>query len=188
MPFVSLAKPGCQARPPNVPAEGEPVSPCDELNHSVLQLATWNIQGKPLELAVTALHGFQLDLQVVAFQEVGRAIASEEITTDGLTMLELGGLALLVAKPDGCFRHAALGLDADCFAAWGNGHVGHSHLCCAVSIPPFTKPLCIACVHLPHHGRPVDDFLAALASLELCLRPIARKGHPILVLGDLTHR
>ena len=145
MRFVSLAKPGCQARPPNVPAEGEPVSPCDELNHSVLQLATWNIQGKPLELAVTALHGFQLDLQVVAFQEVGRAIASEESTTDGITMLELDGLAVLVAKPGGYFRHVALGLDADCFAAWGNGHVGHSFLCCSVTLSRnrCVSPVCI---------------------------------------------
>ena len=139
-----------------------------------------------MELAVTALHDFQLDLHVVAFQEVGGAIARDESTTDGITMLELDGLAVLVAKPDGCFRPVALGLDADCFDAWGNGHVGHSHLCCTVRIPSFTQPTCIACVHLPHHGRPVDDFLAALASLELCLRPSARKGHPILVLGDLN--
>lgn len=180
---VSLGLPGYQARR-GPAAEGEPVSPRDELNSGLLQLGTWNIQGKPLELAVSALHDFGVDLHLVAFQEVG-SIRSDGHDSD-VALLEIDDLILLVAKPSGCCRHVALGLDADCLADWSNACVGHSHLSCAVRVWPFEKNLCVVSVHLPHQGRPLADFHAALSSLEDCLRPFVRKSHPIVVLGDLN--
>lgn len=93
---------------------------------------------------------------------------------------------MLIAKPSACFRHLALVLDSDCLADWCSGQVGHSHFSCAVQIPPFQKGVCLVTAHLPHQGRPLDDFLAALSSLEACLIPMVRKNHPIILLGDLN--
>ena len=39
---------------------------------------------------------------------------------------------------------------------------------------------------LPHSGRPMDDFMAALATLETDLSPFARRGHPLILLGDFN--
>lgn len=72
--LVSPGQPGYQARGLIAAAECEPVSPSDELNTSLLQFGTWNIQGKPLELALTALHDFRVDLHAIAFQEVGGSV------------------------------------------------------------------------------------------------------------------
>ena len=137
-----------------------------------------------MEFAVAALHDFTLDLHVVAFQEVGHVRDTSQAS--GITLCDFDGYTCLVAKPPGCFRHVAIGLDSDCLADWSNAHVGHSHLCCCVRTMPFVKPVCFVSIHLPHKGRPLDDFLAALSSLEACLRPFACRRYPIVVLGDLN--
>lgn len=59
-------------------------------------------------------------------------------------------------------------------------------MCAVVDLPPFASKVCLVTVHLPHSGRPLSDLLAALSSLEDCLKPFARTGHPIFLLGDLN--
>lgn len=135
-------------------------------------------------MALTALHDFRIDLHAIAFQEVGRV--SEDDPHLPIHVSECEGYVVLTAKPSAYFRHLALGLDIDCFADWCSGQVGHSLFSCAVQIPPFQKGVCLVTAHLPHQGRPLDDFLAALSSLEACLTPMVRKHHPIVVLGDLN--
>lgn len=52
-------------------AEGESVSPDDELKNSLLQFRAWNIQGKTVACANNTLGDFSMDLHALAFQEVG---------------------------------------------------------------------------------------------------------------------
>lgn len=141
-------------------AEGEPVSPDNELNNSLLELGTWNIQGKSFEHAITVLQDFSLDLHALALQEVGQ-VEHDDGQPTSIHVSELDGYVVLVAKPSGCFRHVALCLDADCLSDWCSGRVGRSHFSCTVPIPPFEKGVCLVSAHLPHQGRPLDDFLAA---------------------------
>ena len=144
-----------------------------------------DIQGKPLELAISALHDFNLDLHAVAFQEVGGV--RHDLSDHEISVKAIDGLALLVAKPAGCFRPVAFGLDTDCLADWCNSHaVGHSHLCCTVVVPPFAKRVCLVSVHLPHQGRSMDDFLAALSSWNCACGRFSGTSIPIIVLGDLN--
>ena len=72
---------------------------------------------------------FVVDLHVVALQEVGGV--REEDQGHGIIVSEVAGFVFLTARPWGCFRHVAVGLDADCVTDWCHSHVGHSHLCCS---------------------------------------------------------
>lgn len=55
-----------------------------------------------------------------------------------------------------------------------------------VTLSPSHPKLCLVSVHWPHNGQPLDDFMAALASLDDSLQPFARKNVPICLMGDLN--
>lgn len=99
------------------------MSPTVQLASDLFQLGAWNIQGKPLELAMSALHDFAVDLHVVGLQEVGGIREADQ--TPDVTVSEIDGFVFLIARPFGCFRHVAIGLDADCITEWCSCQVGH---------------------------------------------------------------
>ena len=82
----------------------------------MFQLGAWNIQGKPLESAMSVLHDFAVDLHVIGLQEVG-GVREEDCSHD-ICVSEAAGFVFLTARPSGCFRHVAIGLDADCATDW----------------------------------------------------------------------
>eukprot|EP00438_Fugacium_kawagutii_P029956 Skav226338 [mRNA] locus=scaffold3640:56391:60839:+ [translate_table: standard] len=169
-------------------AEGALEAPDDEfasaLSMELLQVGTWNVQGKPAATAIDVCHDFGLDFHVLALQEVG----GSNRQTPGVPfhMEECAGYMVLTACPVGCFRPLALALDSDCVSHWSSGTLGHSHALVVVSLPGFLEKVCVVCVHLPHSGRPHDDFLAALTSLEESLKPFVLRRSPICLLGDLN--
>eukprot|EP00438_Fugacium_kawagutii_P025508 Skav224845 [mRNA] locus=scaffold3408:398171:400237:+ [translate_table: standard] len=99
---------------------------------------------------------------------------------------DIEGYTVLTACPSGCFRPLAFALDADCVPHWCSGKVGHSHVQVLVTLPGFAAKVCVVCVHLPHSGRSHDDFVAALSSLEECVKPFALNRTPLCLLGDLN--
>ena len=180
--FVSPSPPGNQLGLDDTEGVAEP--PGDELKDGLFQLGAWNIQGKTVKSALATLSDFSVDLHVVAFQEVGGV--APDASASPVAVSEHEGYMVLTAQPAGCFRALSLAFDVDFVAHWCSVKIGHSHVLAVVDLAPFSLKVCMVTVHLPHSGRPMSDFHAALASLEACLTPFARKGHPIFLLGDLN--
>ena len=50
------------------------------------------------------------------------------------------------------------------------------------------NPLIVVVAHLPHRGRPFEDFQLACQELERDLQRFSQRGLPILLLGDLNEQ
>ena len=154
----------------------------------MLQLGAWNIQGKPATAAIDAFCDFGLDFHVLALQEMGREPAPGMACDNAppISTLEHRGYVVLRACPEGCFRSIGFVLDADCVTHWCSGSIGHSHVRVSARLPGIAEPVCLVSVHLPHQGRSVDEFIAALSSLQECLKPFVDQQRPLCLLGDLN--
>lgn len=71
---------------------------------------------------------------------------------------------------------------------WSAAKAGHSHLLVQVWLAFMDNPLIVVVAHLPHRGRPSEDFQLACQELERDLQRFSQRGLPILLLGDLNEQ
>lgn len=71
---------------------------------------------------------------------------------------------------------------------WSAAKAGHSHLLVQVWLAFMDNPLIVVVAHLPHRGRPFEDFQLACQELERDLQRFSQRGLPILLLGDLNEQ
>ena len=68
---------------------------------------------------------------------------------------------------------------------WGSAKIGYSHIILHASTPGTLGRLVI-CNHLPHSGRPFEDFRQGCESLYQGLSCAASRNTPILLCGDFN--
>ena len=157
-------------------------------NHSfnsyIVQLGTWNVQGKALDEVMSFLDAYRLDFMVAGFQEV----TATTLVGRRPEFIDFhdSGMRALLAKPTGCFRACGILLDLDYVSELGRVAVGHSHIRACVKLVGWTQPVCIVCAHLPHSGRPLHDLEDALQSMQEDLQYAVDRLMPLVLMGDLN--
>ena len=155
------------------------------LSHLV-QLSTWNVQGKPLNEVMDFLEASSLDFDVLCLQEV----TAPNLHDQSFQFLEYPALdvTVLLAKPPGCFRACALVLDSSHLRDVARIRVGHSHLCAVIPFAGWGQPVCVACARFPHSGRSLEELADALQAFEQDMEHMVgrRRPTPVLLLGDLN--
>ncbi len=156
---------------------------------TLFQYACWNIQGKRITQCIDTLLPSEIDIHILGLQEA--SIPDTDGTYDPQTSLQVSsheGYAILHAQPAGCFRRLALCLEEDSMTKWCASKTGYAHLLVQVQVwlSFLTAPLVVVVAHLPHTGRPFEDFEQACMDLQHDLRPYSMRRTPILLLGDMN--
>ena len=137
------------------------------LNSHLVQLGTWNVQGKALDEVMSFLDAYRLDFMVAGFQEV-TATTLVGCRPEFIDFHDSGMRALL-AKPTGCFRACGILLDLDYVSELGRVAVGHSHIRACVKLVGWTQPVCIVCVPICLTAvGPVGRFMIWKMHFSLC--------------------
>ena len=173
-----------QDRPPPLHAVGaDAQSPPSTL----FQYACWNIQAKRITQCIDTLLSSEIDIHILGLQEA--SIPDTDDTYDPQTSLQISsheGYVILHAQPAGCFRRLALCLEEDSMTKWCASKTGYAHLLVQVWLTFLTAPLVVVVAHLPHSGRPFEDFEQACMDLQHDLRHYSMRRTPILLLGDMN--
>lgn len=154
---------------------------------TLFQYASWNIQGKRITQCIDTLLSSEIDIHILGLQEA--SIPDTDDTYDPQTSLQISsheGYVILHAQPAGCFRRLALCLEEDSMTKWCASKTGYAHLLVQVWLTFLTAPLVVVVAHLPHSGRPFEDFEQACMDLQHDLRHYSMRRTPILLLGDMN--
>eukprot|EP00438_Fugacium_kawagutii_P006250 Skav201985 [mRNA] locus=scaffold2976:97130:99642:+ [translate_table: standard] len=163
------------------------------LEAALFQYACWNIQGKHLTQCIDVLLSSDLDFHLLALQEAtlpaGECTQTEDDDYRGLPGVWFyEGYTIVHAKPPGCFRRLALCLETELLTKWSTAKVGHSHLQAQIWFSFLPDPVTVVVAHLPHSGRPLEEFQLACVDLQRCLHQCAARRSPVLLLGDLNEQ
>ncbi|CAE7674425.1 unnamed protein product [Symbiodinium sp. CCMP2592] len=135
---------------------------------------------------VAVLEDAEVDNHVIALQEVtaskesGIACGSEAQTPE---CDMVGDMLVLSGLPEGCFRRLVFCVEDG--ISWSSFQIGYAHIC--MRFQATGRDVLFVNVHLPHSGRPVNDFLLACESIVATVQPSSDKGIPIVLLGDLNY-
>ena len=132
------------------------------------------------------LEDAEIDNHIIALQEVtaskesGNACGSE---TQAPECDVVGDMLVLSGLPEGCFRRLVFCVEDG--IRWSSFQIGYAHIC--MRFQAVGRDVLFVNVHLPHSGRPVNDFLLACDSVVATAQPSADKEIPIVMLGDLNY-
>ena len=141
---------------------------------ALFQYACWNIQGKPITHCIDSLLSAEIDLHIIGLQEATVAPSDAHTEQEGLPQVCLHEeYTILQAWTTGCHRRLALCFEEESLTKWSAANAGHSHLLVQVWLAFMDQPLIVAVAHLPHRGRPYEDFQFACLELERDLQRCA---------------
>ena len=167
-----------------------PAQQRDDHVNSMLQLASWNTQGKAWTQTLQVLEDAEVDSHILALQECSLPKGDDGCAPPGddnnpVACDVAHGYVVLVGKPSGCHRKLAFCVDESWGALWSSFQVGDSHI--SLQLQLTQMKFVLVNVHLPHSGRPLEDLHRACDSLIACLMPVVEKGLPMVLLGDLNY-
>eukprot|EP00438_Fugacium_kawagutii_P034663 Skav219050 [mRNA] locus=scaffold1033:26624:27460:+ [translate_table: standard] len=154
-----------------------------------LQLATWNVHGKPIEHIVEVLADQRISFDVLALQEVGalpQGTASDPCILDAANFPvalrnDLSDYWILGTNDLQSHLGQALLLDKTLFSAVLKTHHGRRCLGTKVALTSGGF-LWILGVHLPHHANDMDAYVTAVRELHAFIDKV--HGAPFLIAGD----